>query len=274
MLKTRLFTALLIGPLVLWAFYALADNYFALFILLLTVVGASEWARFAAWSSPARRILFTVIATATFSMLVYLHDAAINEIIIYLSLLWWFTCLILLRQFPFAKKHIMQNRMMKSIIGILLLAATLVSMTGLRENPAYGVPYVFYVLILIWVADSGAYFAGRALGKNKLMPNVSPGKTWEGVVGGLLSSFIVSLFALEILGITSSQSVLFILLSLLTVIFSVVGDLSESMFKRMVGIKDSGRLLPGHGGILDRIDSLMAAFPVFLSGLWLMEALG
>ncbi len=274
MLKTRLITAFILGPFILWAFYALPDNNFALFALVLTGLGAVEWARFAAWPSAGQRILFTFMTIAILSALVYLHNSRINEIIISLSLLWWFACLILLPQFPFAANHLMQNKLVKSITGILLLAATLVSMTSLRESTAYGVPYVFYLLILIWVADTGAYFAGRTLGKNKLLANVSPGKTWEGVVGGLVSTLILSLFALDILGVPSSQSVFFVLLTLVTVVFSIVGDLSESMFKRMVNIKDSGKLLPGHGGILDRIDSLMAAFPVFLVGLWLMEKFG
>ena len=130
------------------------------------------------------------------------------------------------------------------------------------------------MILTIWFADSGAYFAGRALGKNKLIPNVSPGKTWEGVAGAIVVTLIVAVVSLDLLNIPSSHFSIFILITFVTVVYSIVGDLSESIFKRMANIKDSGSLLPGHGGMLDRIDSLMSGFPVFFAGLWLMEKLG
>ncbi|MCW8988299.1 MAG: CDP-archaeol synthase, partial [Gammaproteobacteria bacterium] len=137
-----------------------------------------------------------------------------------------------------------------------------------------GSEYVLYLILIIWFADSGAYFAGRSLGKHKLIPNVSPGKTWEGVAGAFVAALIVAIISIDILNVPSSQSFVFIIVTLVTVLYSIVGDLSESMFKRMANIKDSGHILPGHGGILDRIDSLMSGFPVFLAGLLLMETLG
>ena len=156
----------------------------------------------------------------------------------------------------------------------MLFRSTLVSMVLIRNNPDYGSEFVLYIILIIWFADSGAYFAGRALGKNKLIPKVSPGKTWEGVAGALVATLIIALVSINLLKIPSEQTMIFIIITLVTVIYSIVGDLSESMFKRMANIKDSGTLIPGHGGMLDRIDSLMSALPVFYAGLWVMERIG
>src|SRR5207302_1283767 len=124
----------------------------------------------------------------------------------------------------------------------------------------------FILLILIWAADTGAYFAGRAFGKHKLLPNVSPGKTWEGFFGAMLMTVIVMGFVVYFLNIPPNNWVPLFLLGFVTVIFSILGDLFESMLKRQAGIKDSGKILPGHGGILDRIDSLTSAAPIFALG--------
>ena len=136
-------------------------------------------------------------------------------------------------------------------------------MVLLRDNPSYGSCYVLYLILIVWFADSGAYFAGKRWGQRKLADKVSPGKTLEGVAGALLMSSIVSLAYLFL----ESMSFLFMLLCLFTVIVSILGDLFESLFKRQAGIKDSGQILPGHGGILDRIDSLTSAAPIFVMGL-------
>ncbi|EJS86028.1 hypothetical protein AAUPMB_19730, partial [Pasteurella multocida subsp. multocida str. Anand1_buffalo] len=122
------------------------------------------------------------------------------------------------------------------------------------------------VFILVWSADSGAYFAGRQFGKNKLAPKVSPGKSWEGVIGGLVTAGILASIFIHFTqeSLLSGISIpAFIALSVATVAVSILGDLTESMFKRQSGIKDSSQLIPGHGGILDRIDSLTAAVPFF-----------
>ena len=126
-----------------------------------------------------------------------------------------------------------------------------------------------YVFALVWSADSGAYFVGRKLGKNKLAPHVSPNKSIEGLVGGvLLSIIVVVVVAFTALELSAMQLANFVILSVITVLASVQGDLFESMVKRQAGIKDSGSILPGHGGVLDRIDSLLAAAPIFALGLW------
>ena len=132
--------------------------------------------------------------------------------------------------------------------------------------PYHGIMLLLYVFILVWVADSGAYFVGRKLGKHKLAPKVSPGKSWQGAIGGLVMAGIVAAIFVNVAQQSLTANVssgAFIGLSVATVAISILGDLTESMFKRQSGIKDSSHLIPGHGGILDRIDSLTAAVPFF-----------
>ena len=129
---------------------------------------------------------------------------------------------------------------------------------------------VLFLMVMIWVADSGAYFAGRQFGKHKLAPATSPGKTWEGVAGALLATAIFAFLLQANSSMINMNAIAFVVLCVFTTLISVVGDLYESMFKRIVGVKDSGTLIPGHGGVLDRVDSLTAAAPVFVAGLVLM----
>jgi CDP-diglyceride synthetase len=135
--------------------------------------------------------------------------------------------------------------------------------------------WLMYLFLLVWGADSGAYFVGRKFGKRKLAPTVSPNKSVEGLYGGILTTIIVMLVVqYQYLNLTWVQQLLFLILSLITVFGSVLGDLFESMIKRRAGIKDSGRVLPGHGGVLDRIDSLLAAAPIFATGMYILKLIG
>jgi phosphatidate cytidylyltransferase len=141
---------------------------------------------------------------------------------------------------------------------------------GILHTTTPGPYYVIVLLMLIAVADTSAYFGGRRWGKKKLAPQVSPGKTWEGVFAAFVGVGICTTFGASLLGYTEQgwlQGLLFMMFSVVTAAFSIVGDLAESMFKRHAGVKDSGNLLPGHGGVLDRIDSVTAAAPVFVLGL-------
>jgi phosphatidate cytidylyltransferase len=259
------------GPIILWGIFSLPENWFAISAVVLVTIGAWEWSALTGLSTTFQRSMFVLLNLFFFVTVLFLQNTNINLAIILTSLVWWMISIPLLLNFPFKDKNILHVKLVKGVVGIILLLATMVSMILIRSNPQFGPEFILYAILLIWFADSGAYFAGRALGKNKLLPNVSPGKTWEGVAGAILITLITSLVALNILNISSSHTIPFIFVTLVTVVYSIVGDLSESMFKRMSHIKDSGHLLPGHGGILDRIDSLMSALPVFFAGLWLME---
>jgi phosphatidate cytidylyltransferase len=157
------------------------------------------------------------------------------------------------------------------IYGVLALAPCWAALVLLHNSDPSGPGIVLFLLVLVSAADTGAYFAGHRFGRRKLAPNVSPGKTVEGVWGGLGAAALAALLGALVLRIQGLQLLPFLLLCLITVLASVLGDLFESMMKRQHGVKDSGQLLPGHGGLLDRIDSLTAAAPVFgLGMIWLL----
>lgn len=186
--------------------------------------------------------------------------------VLYVAFAWWFMACLLVVIYPRGHKAWGKSLFWRALMGILVLIPCWLAINFIRA--AENGPFILlFLFVLIWGADSAAYFVGKKWGKHKLSPSVSPGKSWEGLIGALL---ITSFIALAVLGwsrIPYSVWPWAILLSFATVIFSVVGDLFESMLKRNVGLKDSGQLLPGHGGLLDRIDSLTAAAPVFALGL-------
>lgn len=158
--------------------------------------------------------------------------------------------------------------------AVPVLFGSWLAVVHLHGYPQLGPKLVLFLLVLIWTADIAAYFTGRRWGKTKLAPALSPGKTRAGVYGALAGAVLAALSLAWWLGMSPSLAGLAVILCVVTAFVSVVGDLYESLVKRRRGVKDSGRLLPGHGGILDRIDSLMAAAPVFALGmLWLMARL-
>lgn len=157
------------------------------------------------------------------------------------------------------------------LMGVVILVATITAMYSLWQTSPW---WLMYVFLLVWCADSGAYFVGRKLGKRKLAPNVSPNKSIEGLIGGLITSGVVAVAIGHFyLSLDLVAQIAFLLLSGVAVLASVLGDLFESMLKRRAGIKDSGTILPGHGGVLDRIDSLLSATPIFALGVWVLVSL-
>jgi phosphatidate cytidylyltransferase len=162
------------------------------------------------------------------------------------------------------------QRLLRGLAGVLVTLPAWAALVLLHGRPADGPYVILYLLVLVWLADSGAFFAGRRWGRRKLAPVISPGKTREGVYGAMVVCTIYAVAVGLYHGDTSRQVTGLVMVSLLTVMFSIVGDLLESLMKRQAGIKDSSNLIPGHGGVLDRIDSLTAAAPVFFLGLhWL-----
>ena len=269
MLKQRLITAFTLGPLLLWAFVVLSDPYFAGLLALIMILGAKEWVVMA--RLPASMMLPYMVIV---SLLIYgcwwlaENNENYTNLILYISCAWWLAGFIILYIYNSGHKNILSDRVLRSILGLVILLPPFTSIYILRKS--YGIDMLFCLLFLIWFADSGAYFSGKRFGKNKLLPNVSPGKTWEGVAGAFVMSIIFSIvFAYYSDTVSDNNYLVFVLISFITVIFSIEGDLMESMFKRQVNIKDSSNILPGHGGILDRIDSLTSATPIFVTCLLL-----
>ena len=183
------------------------------------------------------------------------------------SFAWWIVALLLVLSYPASAAFWRHSKVLRLIFGILTIVPFFWGMLALRawhyaDNHYSGALWLLYVMILVWGADSGAYMFGKMFGKHKLAPKVSPGKTWQGFFGGLLTAAVIS-WAYGVWAHLDVTPTVLLVCSVVAALASVLGDLTESMFKREAGIKDSGHLIPGHGGILDRIDSLTAAVPVF-----------
>jgi phosphatidate cytidylyltransferase len=241
-----------------------------LVVCVVLAIGGWEWAAFFGWTSRGRRTVYGALV----AMLVLLGfqlvpDPGALAPLLWLSLFWWAACLVAILRFP---QPI--SRPMAALAGLLVLVPGGVTVTVLLAKLPEGVALVLLVLVIVWAADVGAYFAGRRLGRHKLAPDVSPGKTWEGVGGGLVAAGLAALAGGAVLdGPLPSPAALFALGAGLAAI-SVIGDLTVSMYKRNVGLKDSGRLIPGHGGALDRVDSITAAVPLYVLLLLLSGGIG
>ncbi|MDB6442838.1 phosphatidate cytidylyltransferase [Pseudomonas sp. 21TX0197] len=265
MLKQRIITALILLPIALGGFFLLEGAGFALFIGLVVTLGAWEWARLAGFAAQSARMTY---AAAVAAMLFVMYVVpGIAPWVLGASVLWWATAAFLVLTYPRTTHH-WTNAATKLTIGLLILLPAWQGLIWIKQGPL-GNWQIMAVMVLVWGADVGAYFSGRAFGKRKLAPKVSPGKSWEGVYGGLALSLVIT----TVVGVTREWTAGQLLIGLfgaaLIVFVSVVGDLTESMFKRQSGIKDSSNLLPGHGGVLDRIDSLTAAIPIFAVLLWM-----
>ncbi|MEN8178980.1 MAG: phosphatidate cytidylyltransferase [Pseudomonadota bacterium] len=273
MLKQRIFTALGLAPLVLGAVLLMPNSYLALIFAGVLLVGGREWAILSGLPSVTGQVTYLLIM----SLLLVIAATLFNhsEWILWLllaSLAWWLLILIRLSRFR-ADSQLTGFSLPQGIEGILVLVPAWLSLVLIHRLPQDGPLLLVFLLLLIWSADIGAYFSGRRWGRVKLAPNVSPGKTREGLYGAIASALVWGLILAWWQGLELRMVPVAVILCIVTALFSVVGDLFESMVKRLRGVKDSGDLLPGHGGMLDRVDSMTAAAPVFLLGLILMEQL-
>jgi len=267
-LKQRVITALVLLPIVVWCvFFAPSIWAFRIFAAAIVAVAAWEWTAMMGWKAPALRAVYAAAVLA--SLVVLALQADILKVaqlpLLGVAVLFWLIAHRLVRAYP-AGTDGWANTAMLAPLGFVLLVPAWLGLVLLHGLSAW---WLMYLFVLVWGADTGAYFAGRAFGKHKLAPSVSPGKTLEGFFGGLLLTMTVAVAVALYRDLAGQRFWAFLLLSLLTVLASVLGDLFESMVKRHAGIKDSGTIFPGHGGALDRIDSLTAAAPVFALG-WLL----
>ncbi len=269
MLKQRVITALCLAAVLLFfLFYSPAAAL--VFFAVMVTIAAWEWAGLAAIEGRGRSTYAAAMLLAILLALAWIWDSGHIDIYRARQLLgWacagWAVLLLWVLGYP-GSTAIWGSRGMRAALGFLVLVPAWVGLVFLRFENA-GPWLILFVIALVACADIGAYFTGRAFGRHKMAPAVSPGKTLEGLVGGIAA---VTVFALFVGMITNSHVVglgSFMLVSVVTGLASVLGDLVESMVKRHQGVKDSGTVLPGHGGVLDRIDSLAAAIPVFAFGI-------
>jgi len=263
-LKTRIITALILAPIAIGGVFFLPPVGFAIFTAALIALGAWEWANMAGLTTQPTRVCYSA---AVLLVLAALY-AITAQGVLWLALFWWLAGFGLVAYYPKGSAR-WGSVPARAAMGLLVLVPAWVGLNYLRSGEFKfaltdnNLLLILYVFALVWVADIGAYFSGRKFGKAKLAPRVSPGKSWAGVWGGLTAVAVFSLVVGQTLGAGAGQTVALIIISVVTAAVSVLGDLFESMFKRFRGIKDSSRLLPGHGGIMDRIDSLTAAIPIF-----------
>lgn len=275
MLRQRIITGLIMAGLFLAAIAFLPVLGLAVLFGVLIGLGAWEWARLSGWMSvPARLVYVVLVCAAVFGVYLYCHphdspERAQVQPFLGLACLWWSIALLWIKGYP-GSAVLWRNSIMRSLMGLLVLVPAWLAAVYMLSLPRGGMLVVVMVLIVV-AADVGAYFSGRQFGKHKLAERVSPAKTWEGFWGGVACCTLLAIALWYLLpdrydhvGLASVIAV-----TLTTALASVVGDLTVSMVKRESGVKDSGSLLPGHGGILDRLDSICSAAPVFALGLLL-----
>ncbi|MBA1189700.1 phosphatidate cytidylyltransferase [Pseudomonas entomophila] len=267
MLKQRIITALILLPIALGGFFLLQGGDFALFIGLVVSLGAWEWARLAGLEAQPLRLAYAAVIAGSLMVLHLMPDLA--PWVLGASVIWWGVATWLVLTYP-RSSELWASAACRLLIGVLVLLPAWQGLI-LLKHWSMGNWLILSVMVLVWAADIGAYFSGRAFGKRKLAPQVSPGKSWEGVYGGLAVSLAIVVAVGLYRDWSLGQLLIGVLGGALVVMASVIGDLTESMFKRRSGIKDSSNLLPGHGGVLDRIDSLTAAIPLFAVLLWAAE---
>jgi phosphatidate cytidylyltransferase len=265
MLMQRVITAVILAPLVIAGFVWLHGPWFALFVGAVVTLAAWEWARLAGQASQPGRIVYALVVAL---VLAGLYHAGLPAHYVFIpALIWWVAALVMISRYPDVR-GVWAGTAVAQLFGLLVLLPAWYGLVWLKGQPG-GLWLILAVMMLVWAADIGAYFAGKTWGRRKLAPRVSPGKSIEGLLGGIVVTQLLTFGALMYLGWGAFSIFLGQFGALMVVLFSVVGDLTESMFKRDQGMKDSSNLLPGHGGVMDRIDSLTAAIPVF-SLCWLL----
>ena len=267
-LLQRILTALALIPLVVWVVLFSPDVFFSVFLSVIIFITAYEWAGLGKIVTRVKKYFFASLVLLLAHGASFLDQSVLHGLM-FISLVFWFLAILFIIIKPNRLLTLKLNQTPMLLLGLFVIGFTFVSINLLRQDFQQSPELLMYLLLLIWVADSGAYFAGRSFGKHKLSPLISPGKSIEGVIGGLLACFAFSFYGSSYLDV-SNQTV-FIILSVFIAFVSVFGDLFESLIKRRANVKDSGSILPGHGGMLDRIDSLIATGPVFLAMIYLTE---
>ncbi len=264
MLKQRIITALILGSLIIFTIFKLPNSVVAIVFAFVTLIGAWEWSAMVGANTIFKKILYLILIGVGILLIKLFALPEHKSIILFIASLWWAGVVIMLALYRAEWLGSIALQKLLKYSGIIVLIPTWLALVMLHNQSP---EILMFLFVIIWVADIAAYFTGKRFGKNKLAPELSPGKSREGVLGALLASIILALMGLWLFAIDKPLWVYFIALCVATALISVVGDLYESLLKRNAGMKDSGTILPGHGGVLDRIDSVTAAAPGFVLGL-------
>lgn len=264
MLKQRVITGLILVIAFAGSLFLLPALVFVTLVGAVILLGAWEWSRLAGLATPMQRLAYVALVAA--AMAIY-HWGAVGQPVALLAVAagWWLLVLFWVLDYPASARRL-HNRPVVLLMGVMTLLPAWVALYWLlgREQGAH---WLALVAAVVASADIGAFFGGHTFGRHRLAPAVSPGKTWEGVLCGLLLALLVGAASAPWFGVGGNDWLYWLALILVTSFAGVLGDLGESMIKRAHGVKDSGSVLPGHGGVLDRIDSLSAALPVFALGI-------
>jgi phosphatidate cytidylyltransferase len=259
MLLKRILTAFIVAPIAVFSILVLTQTTFALAIALILIICSWEYCNLIQIKQLAGKALYALlILLVTY----FLSNAPSNLTILYVASSWWLIALIWVSIFPKGSRLLRKNLLVKLVNGLFIFVPMAIALMALHLlDPVL----VLFLLILIWAADIGAYFAGKLFGKTKLCPRVSPGKTLEGLWGGAALAQVVAISYVYVSTQVPllSDFLIFSFMALVVSLVSVLGDLFESVLKRIAEVKDSGNILPGHGGMLDRIDSLTSSAPIF-----------
>ncbi len=266
MLLQRTLTALLLAPLAILLILWPPTSVFAPIVAAAFLAALWEWTRLSGFKNYPMRGGLLAAAAVLFALLWWARDSAIWQLLIGVGVLWWALVCVWLNHFAFGAAPTRENRLIKLGAGALVIVPAWVAALSIHRGQPHGHWWTFLALAIVWAADIGAYFSGRMFGKRKLAPTISPGKTWAGVYGAFVAGALVAGGGGWLLDVRGWSLTGLIGLSVVTVVASIVGDLLESLMKRHAAVKDSGNLCPGHGGLLDRLDSVFAALPVFAAG--------
>jgi len=283
MLKQRVITAVLLLPLVGFILFGLNLNGFAITLLIVNYLLAWEWARLSSIEQSPLKSLYA-LSVSLVSLVIWYYAPAIELwpstwfiewhwtstlLAFWLAIVGWGIAFTMLLLASTTREFWSRTPWFRLLLGLILIVGFWVSVIALRntdinQNPLTGGFYVLFMFTLVWGADVGGYVFGKLFGKHKLIPSVSPGKTWEGFFGGVFLTLVVAVVGAYLLQLPVNNIGLFVLAIIAIAIISVLGDLFVSLLKRQVNVKDTSQLLPGHGGILDRLDSTIAVSPFFL----------
>jgi phosphatidate cytidylyltransferase len=277
MTQTRLLAALVMAPVTIAAILLLDTPWIMALSAVIFLMGLWEWFELAEVEDTLARTVLLVANLALMVAMVWASRSAggysyvLFQLASVIGVVWWLVAILWLRAPRFASDHESWARMFKLGAGALAVIPAWCALGWIHAGNPNGHLWLFTALGIVWAADSGAYFVGRKLGRRKLAPTISPNKTVEGMLGGLAAALAVGLGGALLAGATAGQLPLVALVAVIATLASVVGDLFESLLKRHAGVKDSGHLIPGHGGVLDRIDGVLAALPVFALGKALLD---